>query len=130
MNKIVHNLLLLGFALSVMVLSTGCVAVALAGAGAGGYAYYKGELKSTESASLERVWNASKKAVAGLELNLTEENKDGLSAMLKARTADDKPVTIRLKRISSESTELRIRSGQIGDESRARQIQSAIQSRL
>jgi hypothetical protein len=126
-----HRIVMLNLlaALTIALTGTGCIALAV-GAGVGGYAFYKGELKSTESVSLDRLWVATQSAVASLGLNVVSESKDGLSAEVKAKGADDKPITIKLERVGESSTELRIRAGNFGDESQARQIGDAIRQRL
>jgi len=131
MNAKSTKSLLLNLSLALpLCLATGCVAVALAGAGVGGYAFYKGELKTTESASLDRLWQATRQAVSKLQLSVTEELKDGLSASLKATSADGRPISIKLRRITDRTTEMRIRSGHIGNEDQARQIRDAIKEQL
>jgi hypothetical protein len=130
MKKMERLLLTASLGLMISLTATGCVAVALAGAGAGGYAYYKGEVKSTEAVSLKLLWQATRSAAAKLQLNVMEESGDGLTAILKARSADDKPITVRLERVTDRNTEMRIRAGQIDDESRARKIQEAIRAEL
>ena len=109
---------------------TGCLALAVGAAGVGGYAFYKGELKSTESVPLDRLWGATQAAAKSLGLNVVSEAKDGLSAELQAKGADDKPITIKLRRLADSSTELKIRAGHLGDENQARQIGDAIRARL
>lgn len=114
-----------------LALTTGCVAVAVgAAAGAGTYAYIKGELKSTESASLERTWSATQGAMKDLQFVVTSQKKDALEAELIARNASDKKITVSLKKISDTATEVRIRVGSFGDESLSRVILEKIKHRL
>ena len=110
--------------------ATGCIALAVGAAGVGGYAFYKGELKSTESATLDRLWRATRSAAQELQLVVTEERKDGLSAELNAQGADGKPISVNLRRVADQATELRIRVGHLGSESQARQIREAIERQL
>ena len=82
---------------SVAVLGSGCalfVVGAAAGAGAAGYAYVKGELSSTESASLERTWNATLDAMKDLQYPVITQTKDALQARLAARNAADKRIDV------------------------------------
>jgi hypothetical protein len=112
---------------------TGClllVAGGAAAAGAGTYAYVSGDLKGTESASLDRVWTATQAAVTELQLPITSRQKDALGARLLARTSSDKKVDIRLKKLTDTSTEIRIRVGTWGDESVSRLILEKIKKRL
>ena len=119
--------------LCLLLLTAGCVAVAVgaaAAAGAAGYAYVSGELKSTESASLERAWSATTAAMQELEFPVTSKSKDALGAELTARNASDKKIAITLKKRSDNATEIRIRVGTFGDESLSRLILEKIKKRL
>ena len=49
-------------------------------------------------------------------------------AALEARTASDQKVVIKTKRISDKSTEVGIRVGLVGDESKSRQILDRMQA--
>jgi hypothetical protein len=119
--------------LGAMSAAVGCAVVAVgaaAGAGAAGYAYVSGVLVSTESASLERTWNATLAAVKEMEFPITSQRKDALQADLVARNAYDKKISIRLKKVSEQSTEIRIRVGTFGDETASRAILERIKKRL
>jgi hypothetical protein len=108
-----------------IVLESGCAAVLVGGgaaAGAGGYAYMSGQLKSTEGASMDRVWEASQKAMKELGYVPATQRRDGFKAQLVARTVDDKKINLYLKRLSDNSTEIRIRVGVFGSESLSRLI--------
>lgn len=113
---------------------TGCLAAAAVGgaaaAGAGTVAYIKGELKSTEEASLNKTWSATVAAIDDLQFLVTNKIKDDVSAELDAKTADNKTVQIQLKRVSANLTDLSIRIGTFGDESLSRYILSKIKARL
>lgn len=129
--KIKSWLIPLGLAATVA-LTAGCVAVAVgagAAAGVGTYAYLSGELKSTQSAALDRTWAATQAAMKDLEFAITSQRKDALEAELIARTASDKKVTIRLKKVSEAATEVRIRVG-FGDKSLSLVILEKIKNRL
>ncbi|MEP9411642.1 MAG: DUF3568 family protein [Candidatus Brocadia sp.] len=125
--------LLYGILLGIILLSNcGCVAALLVGggAGAGTVAYLKGELKSTEEASIGQVWHAAQKAMKDLEFAVTSEEKDALSAKLIARGAGDTKVEINLERVSENLTTVRIRVGVFGDESLSRLILERIKKHI
>ena len=103
---------------------------AAAGAGAAGYAYVNGEIKTTESASLDRTWNATLAAMKDLEFPVTSQAKDALEANLTARNASNTSINIKLKKLDNASTEIRIRVGAFGDEPMSRVILNKINSRL
>ncbi len=111
----------------------GCVVAAVTGgvaAGAGTVAYLKGELKSLEDASIDRVWRATEGAVNELNFIVTNKVKDAVSAKLDALTADNKSIHITLKRKTDSLTEISIRIGTFGNEELSRLILEKIQKRL
>jgi hypothetical protein len=118
---------------SLLAFVSGCalfVVGAAAGAGVAGYAYVNGEEKTTESASLNRTWNATLEAMKDLEFPVTSQTKDALEANLTARNASNANISIKLKNLSNTSTEIRIRVGTFGDEALSRTILNEINSRL
>jgi hypothetical protein len=118
---------------SLLAFVSGCalfVVGAAAGAGAGGYAWINGEIKTTEGASLDRTWNATLAAMKDLEFPVTDQAKDALEANLTARNASNTNISIKLKNLSSTSTEIRIRVGTFGDENLSRTILNKINSHL
>ena len=124
--------LLISCGLSILLVATGgCVVVAVGAAvGATGYAYVRGELKGTESASLEKTWAAAQAAVKELEFHSVNLRKDAVEAELEARTAKDTHVKIQLRRVSDASTEVRIRVGMFGDQGISQTIRDKIKSKL
>lgn len=119
--------------LALVALGAGCAVVAVgaaAGAGAAGYAYVSGVLISTESAPLDRTWDATLAAMKDLQFPITSQRKDALQASLVARNAFDKKISIKLKKVSEQSTEVRIRVGTFGDETASRAILEKIKKRL
>jgi hypothetical protein len=101
-----------------------------AAAGIGTYAYVKGNLKGTVDASLDDTFDATTKAVKNLELVEKDSRKDAFEAAVTARSADDKDVTINLKKTGERTTRVEIRVGVFGDEARSRQIMDEIQKGL
>lgn len=114
-----------------LALFSGCAALVVgAAAGAGTYVYVQGELKSTESATLDRAWSATQGAVKELQFTTTTQQKDALKGRLIARTAMDKKVEINLTKVSDTVTEIRIRVGTFGDEDLSRIVMDKIKGRL
>ena len=123
--------LTLALAAALAVLQSGCVLFlvgAAAGAGAGTYAYVSGELKGSESVSLDKAWNASLAAMKDLEFPITTKSKDALQAEVVARTSADKKIVVKLKKVSDKTTEIRVRVGTFGDETLSRMILDKIKS--
>lgn len=112
--------------------SCGCVGLLVGGgAGAGTVAYIKGELKSTEEASIDRTWEAAQEAVKDLEFVITSKEKENTSfAKLIARDARDKKIEIELKKVSEHLTKVTIRVGVFGDESLSRLILERLKKSL
>ncbi|MBU6391432.1 MAG: DUF3568 family protein [Planctomycetota bacterium] len=123
------SIMLLGI---LLFLSCGCAGLLVGGgAGAGTVAYIKGELKSTEEASIDRTWEAAQEAVKDLEFVITSKEKENTSsAKLIARDARDKKIEIELKKVSEHLTKVTIRVGVFGDESLSRLILERLKKSL
>jgi endo-beta-N-acetylglucosaminidase D len=120
--------------LSILVISTaslvqGCL-IAAVGVGAGTIAYVRGDLEAVESARLDVVYEATLKAVEKLQLSVTTKSKDAMSAVIVARDAQDKKITITLKAVTEEATKLYIRVGVFGSETKSRLIYQEIHESL
>jgi hypothetical protein len=122
-------LLLLAIVSLSLTLLTGCAALLVgAAAGAGGAAYVQGELKVTEAVALDAAQRAAEQAMKDLKLAVIKRQQDGLSGVIEGRTAGDQKVTIKTKRLTVKSTEVRVRVGVLGDETMSRQILSRMQA--
>ena len=111
------------------VLVQGC-AVALVGAGAGTVAYFRGDLEAVESKNIDTVLEATEKAIEELELKVSKKTRDKMSAVIVARDAGDKKITIKLSATAEESTKLSIRVGLFGNETKSRLIYQKIREKL
>lgn len=116
----------------IALLLQGCAALVIGGAaaaaGAGVVVYKNGELKSTDSVSIDRAWAATEKAVKAMEFKPVSSAKDALGAKYEGVGAADKRVIITLKSTGEKMTEVRIRIGLVGDEASARTVLANIQS--
>ncbi|MHC4174295.1 MAG: DUF3568 family protein [Planctomycetota bacterium] len=108
----------------------GCVIAAVGTGAAGTVAYVRGDLEAVESKKLDVVYEATLKAVDELELNVTKKTKDALSAVIVARDAQDKKITIKLSATTEETTKLSIRIGLFGSETKSRLIYQKIHEYL
>jgi hypothetical protein len=105
--------------------------LAVVGAGAAGtVAYIKGDLEVVEPEGIDAVYEATKEAVEELGLKVTKDSKDALGAEIVARDAEDKKVTISLKATPEGTTELSIRVGTFGSETKSRVIYQRIHDNL
>jgi len=108
----------------------GCVAVAAVGAGAGTVAYVRGDLEAEESKNIDTVYKATQKALSELELNIVKKTKDAMSAVIVARDAQDKKITIKLTATAEDTTKLSVRIGMFGNETKSRRIYEQIKKNL
>ena len=109
---------------------TGCVVVAAGAVGAGAVAYVRGELESSLEADLGTAYAAAQRALAKLEFARIEERQSGLDARLVHRTALDKRVEIRLKKVTDRLTKIEIRVGVVGDQELSLTLLDKIQAEL
>lgn len=123
------QILLLLLCSSLASLAAGCAAV-LVGAGAGTAIYVTGDLKAAFPEDINTVYEAAQKAVEQLELKISSKTKDALSATIIARDAKDKKITIKLTATAEKATNLAIRVGIFGNETKSRLIYEQIQKNL
>lgn len=114
---------------SPVVLVEGCVVVAAGGA-AGAVAYIRGDLEAVEEKDIDAVYKATEKALEELGLKVSKKTKDAMSAVIIARDAQDKKVTIKLNGTAEETTKLSIRIGTFGSETKSRLIYQKIHDNL
>ena len=125
-ERVCLALLLVGIAIS----AGGCMVVAVGAGAVGTVAYLKGDLEAVEAANLNTVHKATLKALDELELRVTRQSKDVLSAEIIARDAADQKVTIKLKATTENTTKLSIRIGFFGSETKSRFIYQKIHDNL
>lgn len=112
-------------------LNFGCAALLVgAGAGTAGAIWYKGKLQETVSASVPRVHQAIKSGVRDLNIEITEDKFDNLTAEVRGVLADDRKVSIDAESINSSNTKLSIRVGAFGDKELSQSIIDAIKKYL
>ena len=112
-----------GIFLAAMVLFfSGCPAALLGGAAAGALGYQMGELTTTRNITLNQAYFAGQQALDELGIVTVTREKDGLSAVLIGRGSEEKKITIRMKKIFDDVTQVGIRVGLLGDELQSRLI--------
>lgn len=115
--------------LLVSLLLSGCVPVALvagAAAGIGGYKYFEGALTVVYNAPFKNTWKASLEAVEGMDLKIEAKNHKLASGKIKAKRSDDTGVSVSMKYLSSDQTEVTIKVGLFGDEAESNNIKDKI----
>ena len=125
-RRIALIVLLAGAAVSL----SGCVVAAVGAGVVGTVAYVTGDLEAVEARKLDEVHDATLEAMKALDLHVTKQTKDALSAVIVARDAQDKKITVKLNATGSEVTELSIRVGAFGNEEKSRLIYKEIRRNL
>lgn len=111
-------------------LQSGCLVAAAGAAGAGTVAYLRGQLASSLDQSYDTVVRASNRAVEQLEFARISETKDALTAIIIARTAEDKKIEIKVIKVSESLSKVEIRVGIFGDEAISMTILDRIKANL
>ncbi len=112
-------------------LCSGCLALAVGAAGgAAGAVYVMGKLKDELNQPVSVVHEATVAAMNDLELKLSEDKVDKLSAHLESVFSDGAHVWIDLESVSDSRCRLTIRVGLSGDEVRSRKIYNTIKQHL
>ena len=98
-----------------LLLSTGCIALVIgAGAGAGTFAYVDGQLSRTYQANYETTYLVCKGILQDMKQPILEEKTDGTQTTIKSQRVDETPLTIKVRIIDPDWTEVSIRTGYIG----------------
>lgn len=101
--------------ISGLLLTTGCVALVVgAGAGAGTFAYFEGELSRTYKATYNQTYEVCKSILRDLKQPILEEKTDGIQTTIKSQRADETPMTIKIRIIDPDWTEVSVRTGLSG----------------
>lgn len=111
--------------------SSGCVALFVGAAGgAAGTVYVMGKLTEELSYDVPTVHGATLTAMKKLELMLSEERADTLSAHMESEFADHAHVWIDLESVGESRTRITVRVGLTGDELRSRKVLDRIKESL
>lgn len=95
--------------------STGCIAIVVgAGAGAGTFAYVNGQLSRTYQANYQTTYEVCKGILEDMKQPVLEEKTDGTQTTIRSERFDKTPMTITVKIIDPEWTEVSVRTGHIG----------------
>jgi hypothetical protein len=97
---------------------------------AGTAKYSLGTLKSVEPASIDKVYDATQKAMEELKLAVLQKNADSMSGEVVVRDVADKKIVISLAATTDGKTSLAIKVGMLGDESKSRLIYEQIKKKI
>jgi len=117
-------------AIGATVLLGGCMLAAVGAGAAGTVAYVKGDLEAVEAKKLDTVYDATKKALEQLELSVSVDTKDKISAKIIARDSSDKKITVKLSAATEDSTNISIRFGTFGSETKSGMVLDKIKENL
>ncbi len=84
--------------------------------------YSFGKMSTEEAIDINALYEATVKALAELELKISQKTKDRLNATIIARDSQDKKITVQLVSITKDSTKMSIRAGSSTRASRIHQM--------
>ncbi len=116
-----------------LVAATGCIAVVFAAgaaAGVSGAVWVHGELKTSLAGSLPRVRTAAAASLQKMGNGVATEVGGDLESTLTSYMRDGRKITIELKSLSVEVTEIHVRVGFWGDRNISQDILEDIDRRL
>lgn len=112
--------------------TSGCLAAAIGAGviGVGTVAYIRGDLEAIETQNIDVVYEATRKAMKQLGLQMIKERKDLDSGLVVARDAEGKEAKITLKSTEHGGTKVSVRVGLFGDQARSLLIYQKIHDNL
>ena len=114
-------------------MSASCAAVAFLGgaaAGVAGYKYYEGALEVVYESPFMETWDGTLRALDRMGIEVTDKKHDLTTGKINAMRSDLKEITLSLKYISTNETEVKIRVGILGDEGASNAIKEEIRKEL
>ncbi len=98
-----------------MIVTAGCAALVVgAGAGAGAYSYVQGELIRSYPAAYTEVMRVCAQLLQDLEMPVQATRSDGDQTIITTERKDGTPMTIKVRIVNLEVTEVAIRTGRVG----------------
>jgi hypothetical protein len=114
-------------------LAAGCAALVVgAGAGAGAYTYVNGELARTYQVPYPRAMEVCTQLLTDLGMPIKAQRSEGDQAVIETERRDGTPMTLKVKVIGLDVTEVSVRTGAVGYWNRdlSMQFQEFIAKRL
>jgi hypothetical protein len=98
-----------------LLLTTGCAAIVVgAGAGAAVYTWTEGDLIRSYAKDFDHTENATIQSLDYLKIIIDEKNRTGSTTTIKARQNDGSPVTVKIRTVRYDMTEVAVRCGYVG----------------
>ncbi len=95
--------------------TAGCAAIVVgAGAGAGVYTWVKGELIRSYAKDFTHTENATLQSLDYLKITIDEKTLTGSETTIKAHQSDGSPVTVNIRTVRYDMTEVAVRCGYVG----------------
>ena len=109
---------------------SGCAAVIVAGVGVGvgfgTYKYLEGNLQRDYIGPPDKLWEATLTAMDDLQVATEVKERDFFGGLIKGIMHDGTKITINMKRLTDNSTEVGVRVGVFGDRKRSEVIHNKI----
>jgi hypothetical protein len=98
-----------------LLFTAGCAALVVgAGTGAGVYTWIKGELQRSYAADFDHTEKAVIQSLDYLKIAIDEKTQEGSETTIKAHQQNDSPVTVKIRTVRYDMTEVAIRCGYVG----------------
>jgi hypothetical protein len=94
--------------------TTGCPLFVVGAAGIGVYTYVNGELKRSYQTDYDTMITICQEILESRNMKVVEKTPMSLTTTIKSSYYDDKPISIVIKRIELQITEVGVRSGYVG----------------
>ena len=122
------GLMSLGISVSVM---TGCVPLIIgAAAGAGGVAYVQGVLHKNLDIPIDKLHRISLDALKRLKMTVQTEKVEGAKSTIKAEDVDHAKIKITINKLTENSSQLNIRVGIWGNQTKSQMVLNAIEKKI
>lgn len=98
-----------------LLFTAGCAALVVgAGTGAGVYTWIKGELQRSYAVDFDHTEKAVIQSLDYLKIAIDEKTQEGSETTIKAHQQNDSPVTVKIRTVRYDMTEVAIRCGYVG----------------
>jgi hypothetical protein len=96
-------------------LVSGCAALVIgAGAGAGAYTYVNGELARTYPSPYARTMEVCTQLLSDLGMPILSQTTEGVQSVIETTRKDGTPMTLKVKIVGLDLTEVSVRTGVVG----------------
>ena len=98
-----------------LLFTTGCAALVVgAGTGAGVYTWMKGELLRSYAKDFDQTERAVIQSLDYLKITIDKKTQEGSETTIKAHQENNSPVTVKIRTVRYDMTEVAVRCGVVG----------------